>query len=479
MSNPVETENTTETQAVPVKQIKALNPLIIIAFIVFLGAVLSYIIPAGAFERVKAANSSRMIVDPNSFKYVAQNPTSFFSLFLAFPKGFVQSSSIIGFLFIIGGSFGILEKTGAIKSAMSTLVRKMQGREILLIPCCMFVFALGATFAGSNEEYLAFLPLILSVCFAMGFDSLTAMGMVAMAVAAGYGAGCTNAFTVGVAQGIAELPLFSGISLRFVLLFVLYVINTSFVTFHALKVKKNPQSSPMYEFDKFNANRREVSTTEVMTKRHMLILLAFVINIVVLIVGVLKAGFYINELAALFLIMGLAVGLIGHLSANEIADSFMNGCKTLLLPCIVVGACRAITVVFTDAKIMDTIIFFLGNILKTLPASLTAFGMFIVQDIINILIPSGSGQAAVTMPIMAPLADVVGITRQTAVLAFQMGDAFTNCITPASGMTVSSLTISGIPIKVWWKFVAPIFAVWWIVAFIFLTYASQIGYGPF
>ena len=284
---------------------------------------------------------------------------------------------------------------------------------------------------------------------------------------------------MGVAQGIAGLPLFSGISLRFAILFVLYVLNASFITMYAFRVKKNPQISPMYELDKLNSNRREVSVTERITKRHLLILLTFAITIVILVMGVIKAGFYIEELAALFLIMGIIMGLIGKLTPNQMADSFMKGCATMLLPCIVVGACRAITVVFTEAKIMDTIVFFLGNLLKVFPSYLTAFGMFMVQDALNILIPSGSGQAAVTMPIMAPLADIVGMTRQTAVLAFQFGDTFTNCITPASGMTVSCLTITGVPIKTWWKFILPLFACWWVVAFVFLTYASQISYGPF
>ena len=462
-----------------VKKMRVPNPLVIIACIVFFGAVLSYFIPAGVFDRVKDPGTGRMIADPNTFKYVAQNPTKFFSLFLAFPKGFKQSSSIIAFLFIIGGAFGIMEKTGAVMSAMSTLVRKMEGREILLVPVCMLMFTLGATFAGMNEEYLAFLPLLLSVCFAMGFDSITALGMVLGSSAAGYGAGCTNAFTVGVAQGISGLPLFSGIGLRSIILVVLYILNASFITFYAFRVKKNPKLSPMYELDKANTNRREVSVTEKMTKRHLLILLTFCVAIVILVIGVIKAGFYIEELAALFLIMGIVMGLIGKLSPNQMADGFMKGCATMLLPCIVVGACRAITVVFTEAKIMDTIVFFFGNLLKVFPPYLTAFGMFMVQDALNILIPSGSGQAAVTMPIMAPLADIVGMTRQTAVLAFQFGDTFTNCITPASGMTVSCLTITGVPIKTWWKFILPLFLCWWVVAFIFLSYASHINYGPF
>ena len=462
-----------------VKKINAPNPLIIIAAIILFSAIASYIIPAGSFLRIEDPNTGEMVVDPDSFSYVEQNPIGIFDLFMSVSQGIQGSSSIIAFLFIIGGAFGMMEETGAIRTGMGTLVRKMRGREILLIPSCMLIFTLGAAFAANNEEFLAFLPLVLSICLAMGFDSLTALGIVFGSVAAGYGAGCTNAFTVGVAQGIAGLPMFSGIELRLAVLVVLYVLNTAFIMIHAMRVKKDPTRSSMYELDRLRPVTDEISGTEQMTKRHILVLLAFLVTIVVLIYGVMEFGFYIDELAALFLIMGVAASVLGGLSPSRMANSFMKGCSNMLLPCIMVGMCKSITIVLTDANIMDTIIHFLAGLLDAFPPALTAFGMFMVQDIFNLLVPSGSGQAAITMPIMAPLADLVGVTRQTAVLAFQFGDAFTNCITPASGMTVSCLAIAGVPLKKWWKFILPLFALWWVVAFGFLTFATLTGYGPF
>lgn len=461
------------------KKMSVPNPLIIIICIILIGALASYIIPAGSFTRVEDPNTGRMVVDPASFEYIEQNPTGFFDLFMSISKGIQGSSSIIAFLFIIGGAFGMMDETGAIRAGMGTLVRKMRGRELLLIPSCMLIFTLGAAFAANNEEFLAFLPLVLSICLAMGFDSLTALGIIFCSVAAGYGAGCTNAFTVGVAQGIAGLPMFSGIELRLVVLVVLYLINTSFMMIYAMRIKKNPQRSAMYELDCLRPKAEEVSGDETMTKRHVLVLLAFLATIIALVYGVIKFGFYIDELAALFLIMGVVAGILGGLSPNRMANSFMKGCSNMLMPCIMVGMCKAITIVLTNASIMDTIINFLASLLNSFPPALTAFGMFMVQDIFNILVPSGSGQAAITMPIMAPLADLVGLTRQTAVLAFQFGDAFTNCITPASGMTISCLAIAGVPLKKWWKFILPLFAIWWIVAFCFLFFATVTGYGPF
>ena len=463
----------------PLKQMNAPNPVIIIVCIILISALASYIVPAGSFTRIEDPNTGRSVVDPTSFQLIDQNPTGIFELFQSVSAGIQGSSSIIAFLFIIGGAFGMMDETGAIRAGMGTLVRRMRGREILMIPSCMLIFTLGAAFAGNNEEFLAFLPMLLSICFAMGFDSLTALGILFCSVAAGYGAGCTQSFTVGVAQGIAGLPLFSGIELRLVILVVLYVINTTFVTVYAMRVKKDPTRSAMYELDKIRPKTEEINGDESLTTRHIQVLLVFLATIIGVVYGVIVFQFYVDELAALFLIMGVASGILGGLSPKRMADSFMKGCANMLMPCIMVGLCKAITIVLTNACIMDTIINFLASLLRSFPSALTAFGMFMVQDIFNILVPSGSGQAAITMPIMAPLADLVGVTRQTAVLAFQFGDAFTNCVTPASGMTVSCLVIAGVPIKKWWRFILPLFAVWWVVAFGFLTFATLTNFGPF
>lgn len=470
------------TAAVPAAKtaaFKAPNPVIIIACIILFSALASYIVPAGMFDRIQDPGTGRMVVDPATFHYIDQSPIGFFALFKSVTLGLQGGTSIISFLFIIGGAFAIMEATGAIRSGMAALVKKMQGRELLLVPVCMIVFGCGAAFAANNEEYLAFLPLVLTICLAMGFDSLTALGIIFAAVGAGYGAGCTNAFTVGVAQGIAGLPMFSGIGLRLVIFVVLLIVNICFVMRHALKVKKHPQASSMYELDSKRAVDLDISEVAALTGRHKLVLLTFLATMIALVIGVIRFGFSIDELAALFLIMGIAAGILGGLKPGDIADSFIKGCSNMLLPCIMVGLCKASTILLTDANIMDTIIHALASLLNKIPSTFTAFGMFIIQDVFNIIVPSGSGQAAITMPIMAPLADLVGVTRQTAVLAFQFGDAFTNAITPASGMTMSCLAIAGVPYGKWLKFILPLIAIWWVVAFVFLTYATMTGFGPF
>lgn len=462
-----------------IKKMNVPNPLVIICAIIVLCAIATFIIPAGLYDRVADPNTGRSVVDPATFHYIDKSPVGFMPFFTSITRGFQGGSSIIAFLFITGGSLGILDATGAIRAGMSTLVRKMNGKEVMMIPVCMLIFGTCSTLAGCNEEYLAFLPLIISVCLAMGFDSITGMAMVFCAVGAGYGAGCTNAFTVGVAQGIAGLPVFSALGYRLFLFVVLITINILYVMRYAMKVKKNPQSSSMYEIDRQRDITIKVDEVEELTTTHKICLLTLMLTFVVLIVGVIKFGFYMDEISALFLIMGLICGVVGKLGVTGTADAFVQGCKNMMAPCLCIGLCKAATLILNDSNIMDTIVHALASVLNHVPTALTAFGMFIVQDIFNVLVPSGSGQAAITMPIMAPLADLVGLTRQTAVFAFQFGDAFTNAITPASGMTVSCLALALIPYKKWLKFMLPLIAIWWVISFIFLMYASSIAIGPF
>ena len=461
-----------------VKAFKAPSPILILVCVIVLCAIASYVIPAGVYERVKDVNTGKMVVDPSTFHYVTQNPTGFLDFFTAVNKGFKGGISIIAFLFMVGGSLGILAKTGAIVAGLSTLVKKMRGHSILMIPVLMVTLATFSTLAGCNEEYLAFTPLVVSAALALGFDSLTALGILFCSVAAGYGAGITQPFSVGVAQGIAGVPIFSGLPYRVALFVVLVTINISYVMYHAYKVKKNPKSSSVYEIDQAKKDTVTIDESAHLTTRQAISLSLLGLNFVCIIIGVLKFDFYMNEISAMFIIMGLLSGIICKLSPNDICDAFLDGCKGMMLPCLAVAMCKGATILLDNAKVMDTIIYYLAGMLDVFPSSIIAFGMFIIQDCFNILVPSSSGQAAISMPIMAPLADIVGLTRQTSVFAFTLGDAFTNCITPASGATMSYLAMANVPYKKWVRFVVPLVGIWWIVAFCFLTYATAIHLGP-
>ncbi len=461
-----------------IKAFKAPSPIIILVCVIVLCALASYVIPAGVYDRVKDVHTGKMVVDPATFHYVAQKPTGFMDFFTVLNKGFKGGISIIAFLFIVGGSLNMLAKTGAIIAGLSTLVRKMRNHSILLIPVLMTTLATFSTLAGCNEEYLAFTPLVVSVALALGFDSLTALGILFCSVAAGYGAGCTQPFSVGVAQGIAGVPIFSALPYRVDIFVVLLILNISFVMYHAYKVKKNPESSPVYEIDRAKADTIKIDEAQELSGRQAICLGLLGLNFVGIIVGVLKFDFYMNEISAMFIIMGVLSGIICGLKPNDICDAFLEGCKGMMLPCLAVAMCKSATILLDNARVMDTIIHYLAGMLDIFPSSIIAFGMFIIQDLFNLLVPSSSGQAAISMPIMAPLADIVGLTRQTAVFAFTFGDAFTNCITPASGATMSYLAMANVPYKKWARFVLPLIGMWWIVAFCFLTYATAIKLGP-
>ncbi|MBO5564818.1 MAG: YfcC family protein [Lachnospiraceae bacterium] len=464
------------------KTLKAINPMLFLVVILLIVAVLSYIIPAGSYDRVYDEVTERELVDPDSYHAVDRNPTTPFFLLMSVTLGMQNAAYIIFFLLIIGGMFAILNATGAINNGMANVVRAMKGRELLMIPVTMIVFGCGSAFCANFEEFLAFVPLVLAVCLSMGFDSLTAVGIIFCAAASGYGGAITNAFTTGVAQGIAGLPMFSGMGLRVVLFITLLTASICYVMWHAQRVKKNPQLSSTYEIDRVTAQNvaYDVDSVEPLTGRQKAVLVIFILGLAFTVWGIITQGYYIDELAAIFLAIGIIGGLVGGLSPSRICDEFMVGCKDMLFPCIMIGLANAIIVLLQDASIMDPIIHGLASVLNGLSSTVAAIGMFIVQDLFNVLVPSGSGQAAITMPIMAPLADMLGLTRQTAVLAYQMGDAFTNVMAPTGGEILAALAMcGGISFRKWMKYLAPLFFIWWIIAFIFLAIAVRIGYGPF
>lgn len=462
------------------KELKALNPMLFLVAIMLIVTVASYIVPVGSYDRVMV--DGQEIVDPESYHSVERSPITPFNLLVSVTLGMQRGSAIIFFLLIIGAMFAILDGTGAINAGMTNIVRAMKGKEFLMIPVCMIVFGMGSAFCADFEEFLAFVPLVLACCLTMGFDSLTAVGIIFCAAAAGYGGAITNAFTTGIAQSIAGLPMFSGMGLRIAVFVVLLTVSIIYVTWHALRVKKNPQLSSTYEMDLVTAKNvaLNVDNSVPLTTRQKIVLVIFVGGIAFTVYGIIVKGYYIDELAGIFLAIGIIGGLVGGLRPGEICEHFEKGCVNMLFPCLMVGLANSVIILLEQSNMMDSIIHLLASALNGLSPMLTAFGMFITTDLFNVLIPSGSGKAAIVMPIMVPLADMMDITRQTSVLAFQLGDAFTNVMAPTGGEILAALAMcGGVSFKKWMKYLLPLFIAWWIVAFIFLAIAVQTGYGPF
>ena len=452
----------------------------VLVAIMLIVTVASYIVPVGSYDRVMV--DGQEIVDPESYHSVERSPITPFNLLVSVTLGMQRGSAIIFFLLIIGAMFAILDGTGAINAGMTNIVRAMKGKEFLMIPVCVIVFGMGSAFCANFEEFLAFVPLVLACCLTMGFDSLTAVGIIFCAAAAGYGGAITNAFTTGIAQSIAGLPMFSGMGLRIAVFVVLLTVSIIYVTWHALRVKKNPQLSSTYEMDLVTAKNvaLNVDNSVPLTTRQKIVLVIFVGGIAFTVYGIIVKGYYIDELAGIFLAIGIIGGLVGGLRPGEICEHFEKGCVNMLFPCLMVGLANSVIILLEQSNMMDSIIHLLVSALNGLSPMLTAFGMFITTDLFNVLIPSGSGKAAIVMPIMVPLADMMDITRQTSVLAFQLGDAFTNVMAPTGGEILAALAMcGGVSFKKWMKYLLPLFIAWWIVAFIFLAIAVQTGYGPF
>ncbi|GGB52859.1 C4-dicarboxylate ABC transporter [Lentibacillus populi] len=455
----------------PKKKFEFPHVFAILFALIIITAVLSYVIPAGEYEREVNEAGETVVVD-GTYHTVDSNPVGFLGIFEAVHKGMVEGAGIIFFIFIVGGAFGILNATKAIEAGFASISARMAGKEIYLIPVVMVLFALGGGTFGMSEETIPFILILVPLAIKMGFDSLVGAGMVIVGSCAGFTAAFMNPFTVGVAQGIAELPLFSGMGFRFIVWFIFVAISIAYVMIYANKVRKRPEISMMYQVDQ----QRDIDLSiqkqqQKLNLRQSLIIGALILTIIGLAIGVTFFDWYIMEIAGLFLLMGVIVGFIGKLRVNQIAEAFVKGSEDLVVGGLVVGLAYGILVVLEDSNTIDSILFFVSNLVGQLPTSFSAMGMYITQSLLNFIVPSGSGQAALTMPIMTPLADLTGVSRQTAVFAFQLGDGISNAITPTAGVLMASLAIAKIPWVKWLKWFWPLIVIHYVVGAVLVTFA--------
>lgn len=480
---------------------KAPDTTLIIFSIIVLAALLTWVVPAGEFAKAEIevpGAGLREVVVPGSFERVErafEGPGARIvhtvAIVLQAPiLGFIDEGAapIIAFVLLIGGAFAVLQATGAVEASLRRLVhasRRSRAVEVLTIPLFMVLFSLGGAVFGMSEETIPFILIFVPLALALGYDSLTGVAIPFVGSAAGFAGAFLNPFTVGVAQGIAAVPLFSGLGLRVGLWAATTALAVGFVMWHAGRVRRDPRRSLTFEIDE--RKRREglhlgegqgpEGAPEPLTGRQQAVLATFFGGIAVLIVGVLALDWYIIEIAALFLAVGLVMGAVGGLGANGTARAFMEGARDLVATAVIIGLARGILVVLEDGQIIDTILHTLASGLEGTHSALAAMAMFAVQTVINFFVPSGSGQAALTMPLMAPLSDLVGVTRQTAVLAFQMGDGFTNMIIPTSAVLMGVLTLAGVPWQRWARWILPLQLALFGLGLAVLALAVALGYG--
>lgn len=520
---------------------------VIIFYVLIAAALLTWFVPGGRYVKQEIVTSDGKTklqtvydtVEVNGkiktfpkFEYIKSNKQTW-QIITSFFDGFVKQSNIVIFILMIGGAFWIVNTSKAIDIGIFSFInftKKLEKNKFLqkvgvnniIIVLIMLMFSIFGAVFGMSEETIAFIVILVPLAISMGYDSIVGVAMVYFAASIGFAGAILNPFTIGIAQGIAGLPLFSGIEFRLFCWLVFNVVAIVFVLIYANKIKKNPSKSMVFETDSYwreHHSKNETEKVEYKTFQstwfayiilliilgvfsyffpqtelkignsvvkgaiipiisafyaitgflsarksfHFFNLNLLLYTIVFLIVGVMGYEWYVKEIAGLFMSMGLFAGIAAGYDASRIAKLFIEGAKDILSAALVVGLAGGIIVILQDGQIIDTILYALSSQMEGLGKIASVNFMYLITTVINVLIPSGSAKAAIIMPIMSPFADYISISRQAAVMAFQFGDGFTNLITPTSGVLIGVLEVAKIPFNKWIKWVAPI-----VIAFIVL-----------
>ena len=457
------------------KKWKTPHTFVILVAIIIIAAIATYLIPAGEFTRFKDAATGKTLVEEGSYHRIASNPLNPLLIPSAIYTGIVKSASTITFMLIIGGAFEVITSTGALTALCKKLSKTFSKHKYAVIPVFLTLFSIFGFTMGMSSEVMIFVPIGITLALFLGLDKVTGTAMIALGAAVGFTAGILNPFNVGVAQDIAELPLFSGMAYRIVILVILLAATSAYIIIYAKKVAANPEKSVIYGIQEDTEYTFE-DVSDSISKSQIAVLVIMAAGFGILIYGLSKKGWYFEEMSGLFIFMGIACGLVSGYGPSRIAKEFGNGAKGIVVGCLIIGIARTVEVILSDAKILDTIVYGIVNIVNVMPGSIKAVGMFICQSLINCVIVSGTGQAAVTMPLMVPVSDLVGISRQTAVLAFQLGDGFSNSVLPMSSSLMGYLAVSKIPYSKWLKFMMPLFLIWTALGCLFMLGALIIGY---
>lgn len=455
------------------KKIVFPHTIVIIIFIMIGLILLTWILPAGEFE--KQLVNGRKVIVPGTYHQVSGSPQGLGSMLTAPIKGFIEAAQVIGFCLIVGGAFGMLARTKAIPAALNRLLERGKDNPRLnsiIVPIVMVFFSLaGATF-GMSESTLVFVMITVPLAIALGYDSIVGISMSFMAAGVGFAAAITNPFNIGVAHGIAELPLFSGWEFRILIWTVLTSIAILFVMRYANRIKRNIQISSVYEIDRDRSVEiSEDSSIKIFDIRQKIIIGLLFTSLILLVYGANQWKWFINEISALFIALGVLSAIVYRLKTRDAVDAFINGAKDMVTAGLIIGMSRGLLVIASQGKIIDTILYSVSGLGKSLPPELSVQVIFIFQSLFTFLVPSGSGQAALTVPIVAPLSDLLEVGRQTAVTAFHLGDGLFSMLVPTSGVTMGVLSIAKIPYATWVKWFIRLLLILFGVSMILLVFA--------
>ena len=439
------------------KKFKMPHIYVLLVSIIIICAIASWILPAGEFDRA-LNDAGREMVVPGTYHVVESSPVGFFDTLQSIYNGTLDAASVTFFVFIAYASIGLVIATGAFNGLVASMLKMLKGSaRAVIIPVFITLIGCASSTIGVFEEMFPFIPIFVGIAMAMGYDAVVGLAIVALGTGLGYSGAVMNPFTVGMAQSIADIPQMSGSGYRIICHIVMIAVASAFVVRYALKIQKDPTKSLVYgdDFGSLEMNAEDVENGR-FGIREKLVLAVLVAGIVLIVWGTKEKGWYFGELSAVFLLMGLVSSFIMGWGPNVIADKVAKSFSEIAMACMMIGIARGILVVLQAGHIIDTIVYYLSVPLALLPGWLSAIAMFLVQTGLNFFIPSGSGQAVTSMPIMAPLADLIGITRQTAVLAFQFGDGLSNIMWPTA-MTPIICGIAGVKLDKWWKWFTPLF----------------------
>lgn len=500
-------------KAVADKTIKMPDTFVILFGVVLFVFFLSFLIPAGKFDtqevnyvnngitktRTALVATSYQVQRDAAGNTVTNHPTVFASDgkhgFLNFVYDGVTSGSrdggavaIIAFILIIGGSFGIIMRSGVVEAGMLKLIAKMHKRQILILPVMVLIFSLGGAVFGMGEEAIAFALLLAPMMVAMGYDSLTGVLVTYLSSQIGFATSWMNPFSVAVAQGVAGIPVLSGAEFRIVMWVVFTASMMAYSVIYARSIAKNPKKSLNYSSDGYwRGELAHVDSVRSFGLASWLILLTLILGMVWVVYGVVAKSYYIPEIATQFFTMGLTIGIIAvigkvdKMTINDIARAFKKGAADILPAALVVGMANGIVLMMggtdpTHYTMLNTILHSAADLVGNLHKTISALTMFIFQSLLNVVVTSGSGQAALTMPLMAPLSDLIGVSRQISVLAFQLGDGWTHCIMPTSGPLMATLAVARVDYTIWVKFIVKFYAYLMCLSAVFITVAIMINY---
>lgn len=448
---------------------------VLMFLIIVICTIATWILPAGEFDRV-VNEAGQNVAVAGTFHTVEQSPVGVFQMFQCIYEGFCDAGSVVFFVFISYASIGIMIGSGAFNGLVAFLLRIFKGKaRTAIIPIFLVVIGAASSTIGLFEEWFPFIPVFVGIAIAMGFDGLVGLAIVALGAGMGYSGAAMNPFTMGIAQSIAELPFPYNMGYRVFCHACMIVVASFFLVRYALKVQADPSKSLVAgdDFSKYAMGEEELKNHP-FGIREGLVLLVLAAGIAVIVYGSRTYGWYFTELSAVFMIMGIISAIIMGYGPNKIAEKYSSGFTDVAMACMMIGLARGILMVLQDGNIIDTVVYYASLPLMNLPDWLAAVAMLVFQTLLNFLIPSGSGQAATSMPIMAPMADLLGLTRDTACLAFQFGDGLSNCLWPTAMVAIMA-GLAGVKIEKWYKFFVPCFIAIFVVQALLMVGAVMIG----